>query len=289
MRKGHVAPRAGLRRGFTLIELLVVIAIIALLVAILIPSLNKSREQAKAVYCQSSLRSVMQFTQMYMEDDYNRLIPWYRQPPLLGANLLTPGVFGGFMAPNPVNDGYTHDNAVYTPDMRPLNKYAAPNAQGRDKIDLWVCPGDRTNTTSVITDPVATVPDEEPIASWAANGSSYWLNTRFMQGYQFEQAGNYAFTLDAAGVNLANFTKKLAPHLAGGKASRFITWMEQGFYSAANRAGPTLSQSQAKAPKVGWHREFSKWVAGRYDGSVDYSRYNTRLCREASWTLWQPK
>ena len=45
------------KRAFTLIELLVVIAIIAVLMAILTPTLNRSREQGENVVCASTISS----------------------------------------------------------------------------------------------------------------------------------------------------------------------------------------------------------------------------------------
>ncbi|MCF7958135.1 MAG: type II secretion system GspH family protein [Phycisphaerae bacterium] len=53
------------RKAFTLIELLVVISIIALLVAILMPALNKAKESAKIAACRVNLRSLTMGYKLY--------------------------------------------------------------------------------------------------------------------------------------------------------------------------------------------------------------------------------
>jgi prepilin-type N-terminal cleavage/methylation domain-containing protein len=59
--------------GFTLIELLVVIAIIALLMAILLPSLQRVRKQAQAVVCRTHVRQWGTILSLYLADNEGRL------------------------------------------------------------------------------------------------------------------------------------------------------------------------------------------------------------------------
>ncbi len=63
------------RKGFTLVELLVVVSIIALLIAILLPSLKSAREQAKAVKCGSGLHQLYLGLQ-YCFTDYQAYPNW---------------------------------------------------------------------------------------------------------------------------------------------------------------------------------------------------------------------
>jgi type II secretory pathway pseudopilin PulG len=61
--------------GFTLIELLVIVAIIALLIAILLPSLNRARAQARTTLCASRINQLAKAVLMYA-DDYGETPPF---------------------------------------------------------------------------------------------------------------------------------------------------------------------------------------------------------------------
>lgn len=271
-------------RAFTLIELLVVIAIIALLISILLPALHLAKEEGGRTKCVSNLRQIMVGTLMYFDEKApDRAIEWYTYParPGYAVNLFTPWVWGGFRAKASqiVWPGFNVDTQ-YPPRIRPLSFDMDRTATHDDSVlEVFICPGDKSNETAIIGNGNSDA-EWSPYASWQANGSSYTLNTRFMQGYK---GGSGAFNVD---VDAPIYAKRIAKHLIGGKASRFVMWNEHGMYSASQNARPTLPSGAVQSP--GWHRKFSTWSMGFADGHATNTYYDTRFSISGDATIWQP-
>jgi prepilin-type N-terminal cleavage/methylation domain-containing protein len=77
------------RKAFSLVELLVVIAVIAMLLAILVPSLQAAKLKAKAVACSANLSNIGKAIFAYA-GDYKDTIPFGPEaPPITGSNFYT--------------------------------------------------------------------------------------------------------------------------------------------------------------------------------------------------------
>lgn len=84
------------RRGFTLVELLVVIGIVALLMALLLPALQKARAQSQSVRCAAVLRELYVAQATYAEQNRGRFTPVaYSTPNYAWLGQLAPLLAGG--------------------------------------------------------------------------------------------------------------------------------------------------------------------------------------------------
>lgn len=119
-------PFSKRREAFTLIELLVVIAIIAILAALLLPTLAKSKQAAQDTYCKNNQKQIAAAVSMYCNDNHDTL-------PLITTFGKSWGVYWGSIIANPP-DSYP-DNLrplVYLPDL--MFPYLGTNKAATDSL-----------------------------------------------------------------------------------------------------------------------------------------------------------
>lgn len=285
-------------KAFTLIELLVVVAIIALLIAILLPSLSAAREQAKKTRCMANLRGITQASNAYAAEDKKELvIPvhrgnynykyafggtfWWRMP--------QPHAFGGRQATQTVqtmtgpSTVLTDPNGLWTPDTKPLNRYVLGDVTKLDTPEhsswkFFECPSDTgfPENPSWIEPAYVGYYQGDPSPVWDRKlfdilGNSYRYNTIGLV-YDFTTTA-WSFTSGPFGSKMSKLTDP----------AKLVLYAEPLFY-VMTIPGALQQGSVETAPLVGWHRKVMTENVAFLDGSCRF----TKVDKLAEWgTLTQ--
>jgi prepilin-type N-terminal cleavage/methylation domain-containing protein/prepilin-type processing-associated H-X9-DG protein len=134
-------PRCSHRSGraaFTLIELMVVIAIIAILAALLLPALSRSKVHALRVNCLNNLKQLQLCSHLYALDH---------------DGVMPPNNYVYNVDTQEPSEGFSEDD-TWCPGLAPHDTTTANIERGHlfpynDSVDIYRCPADRSNVRTI--------------------------------------------------------------------------------------------------------------------------------------------
>ena len=152
-----------MKKAFTLIELLVVIAIIAVLMAILMPTLHRAREQGKRIVCESNLKQMSLAWIMYAQENDGKIMK--------GTPGATPGNCWGDAGSNTGGTEQTRQAALMTGALWPYCK----------SLKLYKCPTGRRGEVLTYSIPDSMNGTKQDTPSSNRNGRTILFITRLDQ------------------------------------------------------------------------------------------------------------
>lgn len=234
----------GRRSGFTLIEVLVVVAIIALLIGILLPTLARAREQARASACLSNFHQLGIGTVAYAHTYHEYVPPVDPAQADVGPKNTTSGTWGSYR--------------VGSDDMRAYHpKWGA-------SLKLWECPGAH-NKVLKRDDLAVTYAQDDPTRLGSAYEYNPWMYdivSRPTMWPQFQMASNPQFRMLRMNVKWASVVTIAHDNdNSNSEVPRARNWYPDGDDPHAKMGGGHMLYADGHGGWV-WAKEWAKQTDG---------------------------